>query len=183
MGLLTRLREYFGWFEYQVHDHYIPAVDFQDRYTLPVTVIKGPYSGLTFSFENVNWNRVIEAGGERMVATYNVKFIVKGLRNAALTYERFRPKADEIFTDYMAFIVENHNKLKEQVLKDNTETYPDEEYRTDDIEEFSHPRIVHKEGIAVPTSRVRTKQKRTSASRRDHGVLSKVQPPTNKDGD
>jgi hypothetical protein len=193
MDLLKRVKEFFGFIEYKINEHYIPAVKFQEQHFLPVTIIKGPYKGLTFSFENVQWNKLIASlavndgdavpSSERMVATYDIKFIVKGLRNAALTYKKFKWTADDIWTDYAAFIADNHNKLKQQVLTDKTEEYPDEEYRTDDIEEFAAPRGLRSKGPALPTQRVRARQKRTSAIGRDKGLHSKVQPTSVKDSD
>lgn len=177
MGLLKRLKEYFGFIEYHINEHYVPATEYQKNFYLPVEIIKGPYGGVVFSFENVNWNRVVDGSGERMVASYNIN-IIEGRVN-----KKFRNVADDIWADYAAFIAENHNKVKEQVLKDDTEEYPDEEYRTDHIEEFVTPRGIRSKGTALPTSRIRTRQKRTTTSGGNQGLHSKLQPPANKDSD
>lgn len=184
MVLLRKLKEALGFIDYKINDHYVPAIDYQKTYHLPVHIIAGPFKGVMFSFENVKWNRVVasiaindgdmQPAGERLVATYDV--IGLNSKAGVANKKKLTKVADEIWVDYATFIMDNHNKLKEQVLKDSTEEYPDEEYRDDNPEEFVGPRGVRKEGNSVSTARVRTRQKRTSTSGRDKGTLSKVQP-------
>jgi len=179
VAALKRLKEALGFLEYKFEEAYVPAIGFQDRYYLPVTIIKGPHKLATFSFENVAWHQMIIEGVRSMVATYDIKCL--NTKASRIEKTKMKKIAEAIWTDYAAFMVENHNKLKEEVLKDETEEYADDEYRDDYNQEFAGPRGVRKTSDASPVARVRSTQKRASAPPSDQGLLPEVQPSTDKE--
>jgi hypothetical protein len=179
MAALKRFKEALGFLEYKFEEAYIPAVGHQQNYYLPVTIIKGPHKFATFSFENIMWHNLIQDGIKTMVATYDIKC----LNPQASRIEKTKMKkiAEAIWVDYAAVMVENHNKIKDQILKDKTEENPDDEYRDDDSQEFAGPRGVRKTGDVAPVARVRSTQRRSSSSSDNQGLLPKVQPTTDKE--
>lgn len=179
MAALRKLKEALGFLDYKFEETYIPAIGYQQSYYLPVTIIKGPHKFATFSFENVTFHQMINDGVRSLVATYDVKC----LNSKASLIEKTKLKkiAEAIWTDYAAFMVDNHNKLKEEVLKDKTEENPDDEYRDDYPQEFAGPGGVRKTGNASSVARVRSTQRRSSDTPNNQGLLSKVHPSTNEE--
>lgn len=179
MAALKKLKQALGFLDYKIHETYLPEVGYQEGYYLPVTIIEGPHKYATFSFENVAWHQLIDDGVRSMVATYDVKC----LNNKASKIEKTKLKkiAEAIWVDYAAFMVDNHNKLKEEVLKDKTEENPDDEYRDDNPQEFAGPRGIRKTGDASLVSRVRSSQRRSSVDSDNQGLFSELQPSTNKE--
>lgn len=179
MAALKRLKEALGFLEYKIHETYLPAVGYQQNYYLPITIIKGPHKLATFSFENVQWHQVVDDGIRSMVATYDIKCL--NSRASLIEKTKMKKIAEAIWVDYAAFMVDNHNKLKEEVLKDKAEEYPDDEYRDDNPQEFVGPRGVRKAGNATPVARVRSTQRRKTPPTNDQGLLAKVQPSANQE--
>src|SRR5579872_690226 len=134
--------------QYEFGVHYDIASDVSKEYWLPIKVLKGPYAGSIFSFENLKFQNVIIDGVPKLQPTFST-IVIKGRIDNHVAWS--------IWFDVAPRMLEKHLEAREAVRSEVMDD--DETSGTDYIEEPFEQRGLRKKSGSVPSQRVRSRQK------------------------
>lgn len=164
---LFPIKKYLRDNHYNIYDDPITA-----PYIITITILKGEFAGAIVGFETLPSDEDVP----HLILKSRLIYSRDGYDFT--NTHRWYKIAVQIFEDEYKNALDNYNRLKREVLNDETD-----EFGTDYFEESITQRNIYKKGSAISKKRVFSRQKRKTSISGDAGLHSKVQPPTDHGSD